>query len=289
MEIRCPFLAITFQASPTAGRMNEIIQAAMKSLRFGDERQELLDLLFINQFSWPSFVEWDRRFYEMAFLPARWATPKALEIDEAKKPFLAKLHQLSRPALRATLEFTHPVPAPKLASRFGEQALVQLTAACLIEIIEDAHAKLPLLPLEHLRGIQRRLAIKGGRSRVEAAAKIAAVSSAEQINELLMPEFKPPLISFAQLRAALTKEWIDDRKMLVEIYLLTCQTFLSAVSNFLSVKGLDYSPVVMTRSGGCPVCGPRHGQPVVSLTDAAPPYHPGCMCSLFPVPKGSSI
>ncbi len=280
MKIQCSLLPIEIEDSPTLARLLDLIRQVSEQRRVGNDFYELRDLLLINQFSWPSFVEWDKKFSDMAFQPRLWARPSALEFTETAKKTFEYLHLISQPARHAFLEQPHPMPASRFVEKFGPEALGSLMKFGKVKVLQTAFEKLPFVPLEHLRGIQRRLSIRGGRSRVEASNKIASAADEQTVAALLLPEYKENLVHVRDELADPDKEWLSDRQMLVRLWMGTAQTFLNTARHLEFIQMHPVKPVIQPAQTECPVCRPITGKEVSPDGGPFPPFHPGCLCQI---------
>lgn len=280
MQVKCTLLPLDIEDSPTVPRVLELIQEASHKQSFGSALYELEDLLLINRFSWPSFTEWDEKFLGIAFRPSLWTNPSAFNFSSVATEALGRLHALPQSARRAILERPYPMATSRFVDRFGVETLGYLVKLQKVRLLHNTFDKLPFVPLEHLRGIQRRLSIRGGRSRVEASRRIASYADEQTVSAMLMPEYKEDLVQLHDQLAGLDETWLRDRTKLVRLWMATAQSFFNTWRVFPLVKEQQQKALIQPAQTECPFCKPMIGKEVSPDTGPFPPFHPGCSCSI---------
>jgi hypothetical protein len=282
MKIECPLLNITLSNDAAASRIRILIDEAVSKMTLGEEYYELHDLLVISSFEWPAFLEWDRTFNQLSFEPRNWADVASAVVKEDDRMPLDALKSLPQTVRHALLESQYPMSVSAFVQKHGQDTLNELLKIGKVKVMTTAFEKLPHIPLEHLRGIQRRLGIKGGRSRVEAAEKIRKASSEEAVTQLLLPEYKEDFVAAHSVHADVDEQWLFQRKRLVSLYLQTLNCFLSFLRNLLAGGRLGSALVFLDQKTDCPICKPHQGKEAAVAAGQFPPFHPGCICSVFP-------
>jgi len=282
MHLECPLLTISLADDTAAVRIRELLTEGLSKRNFGDEYYELHDLFLISSFKWPAFLEWDQKFTEMCFEPQNWANAGAAVIVNEVKEAFDDLKSAPQSARHVLLETSYPLPLSAFIQKYGKDPLDQLAEIGRLRVIRTAFEKLPHVPLEHLRGIQKRLGIKGGRSRQDAAGKIRNCTTEEAAAEMLLPEYREDFVEVDSPLKEIDRQWLSERERFVKLYLQTLNSFLSVVRNLESATRLGSDLLFLDQRTECPICKPRKGEHVTSGQGSLPPLHPGCMCSVFP-------
>jgi hypothetical protein len=282
LHFECPHMTLTLEEGDSQRRIAALISQALEKRKVEDEYYELRDLLVVTPFSWPAFIEWNRTFEGLCFEPRNWADVDALTIREDWQIAFERLRGVPITALRILLENPYPMPLSAFVKKFGPSALNELSNIGGIRLISETFDKLPHVPLEHLRGIQKRLGTKGGRSRAQAASKIKECATQETVEQLLLPEYREDLVLVDSPVSQVASDWLRQRERLADLYLQTLSRFLRSIQEIQTAMELGSGVFIDNVMAECPVCKPRVGHGIEIGKDEIPPFHPGCSCSLFP-------
>lgn len=280
--IQCIEADLTLETCDLAQKISAIIASSLQRLQLNETCSDLSEMLFVTGFTWPSFSEWSHRFYELAYLPRRWARLEGMEVPEPYASFLGSLREVSPLVRKVLLTQPYPMPSTGFINKFGRLALEDLKVAGLVTLVQGTFDKLDSIPLEHLRGIQLRLGIKGGRSRAAAALKIKNTAMEADVTALLLPDYQEDFVVVKSALPEVESSWICARQDVIRMYIFTLNCFLSSLRVLVSCENIGSPPLVDVRNQNCPVCWPHFQQKVRPGIDAIPPYHPGCSCDLIP-------
>lgn len=277
---RCYETDINLEAGDCSERIAKLVSQCVEQHKIGEEYYELKNLLTLVSFEWPALVHWHQKFVSLAYQPRSFPDPQALVIPPEYAAELPVLRNLPASVRNVILQRPFPAPLALFTRKFGEPAVGELRELGFARLVLGTFEKLPYLPLEHLRGIQNCLGLKGGRSRAEAARKITDSAREDEVAALLLPDFQGPIIVVESPFSVIQSGWLGARERVVTSYLLTLNCFLGSIRQIASAKFIGSPILVAPKDSHCPVCLPHVGMRIRPDVDAIPPFHPACTCSL---------
>ena len=275
-----PDLTISLPDGPCTQRIQTLIHEALERRQFGQDYYEFKDLLIVTPFKWPALAEWAEKFQSMSYLPRTWPWSVDLDIPEEYGSGLARLQAFSADVRAVLLKQPYPMSRSAFLQKFGDQTLEHLTALGFIKLVTGPCEKLQHLPLEYLRGIQKKLGIKGGASRIQKAEKIKGAATEEVLAGLLPLKYQEAIVLVVAPLCGVAPDWIARRGLIAQLYLTTVFSFMNTLRQIAAGEQLGSGVVLLERGSICPVCVQHHGVKIVLGVSPLPPFHPGCMCDL---------
>ena len=281
MNLEWPILTITAPPSTNTKRILELIECAVKARGMDEGYYELEDLLVITPFHWPALEEWRTKFQGLNYEPRNWVEDEVVQIPPELSKTLEYLAGLPVPERRMLLARPYPMPTSRFIEKFSEDVLAHSLAAGSLRKITALGEKLQHVPLAQLRGIQKALGVRGGRSRADVARGLSCAVSEAVLAGLLQAEYLEEMVEINPSAGLPEADWIMSRRSLAKLYLITVSTSLCSLRTAEASIRVSVGAKVLDQNSDCPICRPRQGKNVELRSECLPPYHPGCSCNLF--------
>jgi hypothetical protein len=279
---------------PSAGRVHDLLQAAIAARKFGDDYFEIEDLLVITPFRWPALEEWRSIFQAMNFEPRNWFYPASYLAFKEQPRELALIGESTAADRKLMMEGCHAMRASSFLDRYKGACWERLTISGNLQRLVSAKEKIKHIPLAQLRGIQKDLSIRGGASRADVAEQLCSSASEEELAALLPAEYSEEMVVVNPARGLPNQQWFRERRMLAKSYLVTVISCLSSLRTAEGAGRLGVGLMVLGGASDCPVCSPLQGQASRAGDGTLPPFHPACLCHVladvkWPRPGGAAL